>query len=100
MTSTATIYYLCRSEDVHTGFFGNADQCADWYLTYGGAECRIYPKLKNRYNRQNELTAEDVHLDEGNGPVWYVAFKSANDYLFREAPFTIVGKDQNDAYHA
>lgn len=94
MTGTATLYYICRSEDVHTGLFGSAEECADWYLTYCGAECRIYPKCKN------ELADRDAHSDEGDGPVWYVAFKPANDYLFREAPFTVVGNDQKDAYHA
>lgn len=100
MTSVTTVYYLCRSEDVQTGVFGNTDQCAYWYLTYGGNEYRIYPKLENHSNKKSGLSAPDALDDEGNGQVWYVAFKSANDYLFREAPFTVVGKDEKDACHA
>lgn len=101
--STSTLYYLCQSEDASSGLFGTADECAYWYLTYGGADYRVYPKLDGQSNDGNgggDRAVTSASGDQGSEPAWSVAFKAADSNRYRESPMTVFAADENAAHKA
>lgn len=97
---TDTLYYLCQSEDASSGIFGTAEECAAWYLTFGGAAYRLYPKDEKPDDVEDDPTAKNVGCNRGESRVWHVAFKGAQGSCYIESPFTLCGANLEEAEKA
>lgn len=107
-TTTETLYYICRSTNVHIGIFGTADQCAKWYLRYDGADYCLYRKAEMRAEMRADMPIDSTEgpvvrgtrSNEGAGRVWNVAFRVPGSTRYREALITVTGEDEQAADNA